>query len=621
MSEEKKKKTGFIRTGAVVPFLIVAIVTTLFSIFLLDGVIKRTLEYVGGRINGAEVNVANVSTSFRNLSVEVEGIEFTNANQPTHNLFEIGKIRFQMMWDAILRAKIVIDESSMTDIKIATQRKSAGEVYPPEESSATSEVAKETFQNAKEEFKGNIFGDVSALLAGDSSKDVLKNIEGELKSKQFYEELEAQVDQKEGELKQMFADLPKGREVDQYDDRFKAIDWNGLKDLKKAPKILKEADDLKDDVQNTVKKYNEAVKRVESEIKFVEDSKKRAEKLIDEDIKALESKMSIPNLDSAAIASVLFGPEFVDSLSKYNKYFEMAKEYMPPKKDSKEVVASKPARGSGRNYQFGTPTSYPMFWLKLANISSENEQGNVSGKIENVTTDQLVINKPTRVELKGNFPPQGVSGVNATAIFDHRQMVNDSIKLSVASFPVTEKALSKSDSVSFIMSKATAATTAEAKLVRDRLTLNLDNTFSNIDYTVGAKTKTVEELLYGVADEAKVVTVNAQASGTIEKLSFKLKTNLAEIIKSAVGKVLQRKITEARDKIKNGIEEKVGANKAKVDQKLAELKSKYKGEIDKQKAKIDQLTGKIDQKKDSAKAGLENKGKDLLKDLKKKFKF
>ena len=621
MNDIKKKKSGFIRTGAVVPFLIVALVTTLFSIFLLDGVIKRTLEYVGGRINGAEVNVASVSTSFRDLSVEVKGIEFTNSNEPTHNLFEIGRIRFQMMWDAILRAKIVIDESSMTDIKVATKRKSAGEIYPPEQSSATTEAAKETFKNAKEEFKGNIFGDVSALLAGDSSKDVLKNIEGELKSKQFYKDLEAQVEQKEGELKQMFAELPKGKEIDQYDDRFKAIDWNGLKDLKKAPKILKEADDLKDDVKNTVKKYNEAVKRVETEIKFVEESKKQAEKLIDEDIKALESKMSIPNLDSTAIASVLFGPEFVDSLSKYNKYFEMAKEYMPPKKDTKEVVAAKPARGSGRNYQFGTPRSYPMFLLKLANISSENEQGNVSGKIENITTDQLVINKPTRLELKGNFPPKEITGVNVTAIFDHRQIVNDSIRLSVASFPVADKALSKSDSVNFVMSRAVAATSAEAKLVQDRLSLNLDNTFSSIDYTVGAKTKTVEELLQGVAEEAKTVTLNAQASGTVEKLSFKLKTNLAEIIKTAVGKVLQKKITEARDKIKGDIEEKIGANKAKIDQKLSELKTKYKGEIDKQKGKIDQLTGKIDQKKDSAKAGLEDKGKDLLKGLKKKFKF
>ncbi len=444
MNDKTQKKVGMIRKGAVLPFLIIVTLIVGFNILFLDSSIRKGAEYFGGQLNGAEVNIAEVRTSFKNLSLVIRGVSFTNVNNPENNLFEIGEMKFQLMWDALLRAKFVIDESSITDIKVNTVRKKAGVIYPkPLEDSKVKTATKETLANAKEEFKGNVFGDVSALLGGDSGKDVLKNIEGELKSKQFYENLEKQVDQKETELKQMLADLPKGEQIDQFDDRFKKINWDDLKDLKKAPGVLKEASALRKDVSETIKKYDQAKDKVEGEIKFLKDSTKQAQNIIDEDVKRLESKMSLPNLDSESIARVLFGAELVDSLAKYSDYFEKAKEYMPPKKD-KAATSVKPIRGSGRNYQFGTPKSYPLFWLKLSNISSSNSQGTVSGKIENFTTNQRIVGKPSTVKLNADFPSQQLRGLEGNIIFDHRNGVNDKIAFSINAFPVPSKTLSKS---------------------------------------------------------------------------------------------------------------------------------------------------------------------------------
>ena len=618
----EKKKVGMIRKGAVVPFLIVTVLIVLFNLLFLDSTIKKSIEYFGGKVNGAEVNVDSVKTSFSSLSVEVKKIAFTNASDPAFNLFEVGSLKFQMMWDGVLRGKVVIDESSIKDITIAGKRKALGKVYPkPLEDPKNPSKAKETLQNAKEEFKGNVFGDISALLAGDSSKDVLNNIENELESKKFYEALEKQIDQKEEELKTMMSNLPKSAEIDSYDDRFKAINWDDLKNISKAPKVLKEADSLRKDVSNTIKQYNDAVKRVESEIKFVKDSTKQVEGLIKQDVDRLESKMSLPNLDSKAIAGVLFGPDFVNSMAKYDEYFAMAKKYMPPKKDKKEVVEVKPPRGEGVNYQFGTPKSYPLFWLKHSEISSQNSQGTVSGKIENVTTDQSVVNKPTTAQIDADFPSQNLRQLKAKVSIDHRGVVKDSVQLSIGAFPVKEKALSQSDAVSFIMSSATSSSVVSADLIDKSLTMKLDNTFSDVKYKTEAKTKVVKEILDSVASDASTVTLNAKASGSIEKLNFDINTNLADIIKTAVGRVISEKINAAKKKIKDTIENKLAGNKKKVDEKLDQLKSKYQGEIDKQKSKIDGITSKIDGKKDSAKNSVQDKGKDLLKGLKKKFKF
>lgn len=618
---KEKKKQGMIRTGAVVPFIVFVTVVVLFNIFMLDTTVRKTLEFIGEKVVGAEVNIDSVDISFKDLSVKVNRIQLTDAKQPDFNIVEIGEIRFALMWDAILRAKIVINESVIENIMVNTKRDFTGDVYPTNASTESEKVAQQTFSNAKEEFQGNVVGDISALLAGDPSKDVLGNIEGSLKSKAFYDNLEKQLATKEAELKELVANLPKGDKTKELEARFKSINWDGLKDIKQAPKILKEADSLRSDINGTVKEYDNALKRVESEIAYINNAKKQAESLIDEDIKAIENKMSIPNLDTNAIAGVLFGPELVDRFRGYNKYFEMAKKYMPPKKDNKTVTNIKNPRGEGRDYQFGTPNSYPMFWLKMAKISSENEQGNVQGSIQDITTDQLIINKPTKFLIDGNFSSQGINGVKLQGVFDHRQMINDSIKLNVGTYPVLPYTLSDSESVKFQMTKAIGSIEARANLVQERLTISADNVFSNTDYLVESNNKVTKELFDEVASKARRVTVGATATGTIESLSFKIQSNLADIIKQSVSAVLQRKIDEVRAKIKNVINDKIGSQKKAVDEKTAQFKEQYKGEIDKHKGAVSKLTSQIDQKKDAGQNSVKDKAKDALKDLKKKFKF
>ncbi|NJM09721.1 MAG: hypothetical protein HC883_02150 [Bdellovibrionaceae bacterium] len=63
------------------------------------------IEYVGTQVNGAEVNVGHLNTSFLRASLEIGGIEVTDKNKPERNLVEVGSIKFKMLWDALLRAK------------------------------------------------------------------------------------------------------------------------------------------------------------------------------------------------------------------------------------------------------------------------------------------------------------------------------------------------------------------------------------------------------------------------------------------------------------------------------------------------------------------------------------
>ena len=108
-----KKKKGFIRTEAVVPFVIVVAVTVIYFHFFFDHHLKKAFEFAGYQLLGAEVDIDKLETSVFNGTFRAQGIQVTNAEKPTHNMVDIGDIRFGVLWDALLRARLVVSEMAV----------------------------------------------------------------------------------------------------------------------------------------------------------------------------------------------------------------------------------------------------------------------------------------------------------------------------------------------------------------------------------------------------------------------------------------------------------------------------------------------------------------------------
>ena len=111
--QAKIKKQGPIRVEAIVPLAIVIGLMMLYFMLFFDMHLRRGLEYGATQANGAEVNIGTVATSLWNASVVVSNIEMTNPEMPDSNRLQIGAINFRMVWDALLRGKVVIDEGTI----------------------------------------------------------------------------------------------------------------------------------------------------------------------------------------------------------------------------------------------------------------------------------------------------------------------------------------------------------------------------------------------------------------------------------------------------------------------------------------------------------------------------
>lgn len=604
----KKKNNGLLRLGAILPFTVLIILIVVFNILFLDVSIKKTIEFAGESINKAEVNVAEVKTSFSDLSVEVRKIEFTDKENPDFNSFEIGTIQVSVLWDALLRAKLVINNIDVKDIKVQTKRNSKGFIVKEEKSiSSENKKVKEVLSKTKEANKKNVLGDVAGVLNGDSATAIPKDIEGDLESKKKFKELEVKAENASADIKKDINNLPTKEDIQTIEKRISKVNWNDLTNPKKAKSTLDEINEIKEDIDNINKRVSKVKKSVSQKTKELDEEYKNAEKLVSQDIDAVAKRMNLPQIDQKAIAGALFGKDIVSKMEEFQGYYFMAKKYFPPKKKDKEAPIP---RGSGSDYRFGTPNSYPLLWVKSINVNSENNQGFLKGNILNITTNQRLINKYTTAKLEGDFPEKNIRNLNLDATLDFKDNESLRIKSTIGSLPVLKKSLIDSKEASFTINKASNRVEVKALLKAEGPDLNIKNSMTHLELSSSANSKQLNEVLEDVVKKTKLLTLDASGRGSWDSIKFDIKSNLASAIQNSVSSLVQEKIDAKKAEIKKKVEAQIADSKKAITSKLDGIKGQAQSAIKTGEDQLKKLTKSIDKNKKK------NSSKNLLKGFK-----
>lgn len=649
--KKEKKPKGPIRWEAIVPLTVVAVGIWAYFFFLFDFHLRKTLEWAGYNIVGAQVDIKDLETSFWQASIKVSGIEMTNSENPKFNSVEIGQIRFSMLWDGLLRGKIVINEAAIEQISYNTLRKSPGKVKPPEpvsdEPSAlekeTEKLKSEAMEKAKQQ--DNVLGDLANMAAGGSADVQLSKLEGDLKSKALATSIEATVKEKQKFWDEKLKALPQGKDIQALGDRANKVklkDFKSPEELQNSVReleaIFKEADEKVKQVQETQSLFSQDLNKLNADIKSLDEAIKL-------DKKNLESHFKIPTLDPKSLSEALFKKYLSPYMGKINHYKKLAEKYVPPKymkktkKEDKEDKDNIPLqahpREKGITYEFGRPNSYPLFWLKRAAISSQagasTNSGNISGEILNISSNQKVAGKPTEVKIAGGFPSLEVNDFKFNLMIDDRKEESlIATNLAVGSYPISEKMFVESDDISIGLNKAQGHLVLSSTLkALKNLDLKIDNQFKQVDYKISAKNNDVQDLFRKIFNQIPLITLTAQANGELKSLNSSVYSNLGEELEKGFNKEVQNKINEARAKIQKYIDDEVGKFKGQLETDVNKIKSQVDGEVSKLKAQLEQQKkqseAKVEQaKKDTenqAKKKLEQEGQKAVDDLKKKLGF
>lgn len=658
---KKPKKKGPIRWEAIMPFTIFVLIVWAYFFFFFDNHLKAGLEYVGTNANGAEVNIGSIKTSFWKASLDIREIQVTDVDQPAKNKIQIGEMRWKMMWDALLRGKVAIEDASILEIAIGVPRKRPGRVLPPDPpgtKSAFDKVREQAIAKAQEEFSKNVLGDAAAILAGADPAEQLKQIQASLKAETMIKGLQDEFAKKQEAWNKRLAALPQARDFDDLQKRLKAVKTDGFSNPAEVQQSVQQLDSIYKDADAKIKAVNEAKSAIGTDSNAVQASFKELEATVRQDIKDLESRLKLPSLDVKSLSKSIFGPLFLTKVKQAEFYMAKAREYMPPKKTAEEKAEfAKPkahARNEGRNYKFGRPNSYPLFWLKHAAISSKHTKGadwsgNLEGKLLDVTDDPPILGKPTLATFKGDFPALEVMGVDGKVTIDHRtDDAVDRLDVKVASFPVMGQKLIDSEEVVLGFDKALSSSKFMAELRGANVKIELNSVFKRPTgntkpadaltastegmklpqtgfLSAQAKQPILNDILTGALNDIPEVTLNANVQGPWNALAFGIDSNLGAELARAFDKQIQAKINEARAKIEAMVNERITAEKEKL---MAEF-NKAKGEVDKvikeKQAEVDKFKKQVETAKNEAinsqKKKLEGEGQKAVEDLKKRFGF
>ncbi|MFH0934946.1 MAG: TIGR03545 family protein, partial [Pseudomonadota bacterium] len=404
-TDKPVKKQGPIRFEAIVPLAIVVGVTVAYFSLFFDAHLRRGLEYAATQANGAEVDIGRVKTSVFEASLLIAGVQMTNPEQPERNRLQIGEIRFRMLWDALLRGKVMIDEAAIEDVQIDTPRQRAGFVLPEPEQEAGPSATDKMLAQMKEEFSGNVVGDLAAIAAGADPAGQLKVAGEDLKSAAYLDGLQKSLDETEQQWRERLDALPTGEDFKALRERLAKVQLKDFKDVAQVQASVKELQSIRDEFDAKSKPVGEVTSKLGGDMGKLRGSFDDLDKVVRDDVRGLQKRMHLPSLDTATLSRALFGNDVLGQVQQARGYMDQARQYIPAKSAQNKPASSQSRKG--RDYAFGQPKGYPAFWLRRALVTSRlsGERG-LSGEIKDVATDQQLVGRPMVARFKGDFPQQ-----------------------------------------------------------------------------------------------------------------------------------------------------------------------------------------------------------------------
>jgi len=597
-AEGKKpvKKQGPIRVEAVVPMLVVVGLIVLYFSLFFDAHLRRGLEYGATQANGAEVNIGRLQTSVFKASMLIGDVQMTDPLQPQRNRVQIGEVRFGMLWDALLRGKVVIDEATIEDVQIDTPRKQAGKVLPPPPMQSGPSASDKMLATMKEEFSGNVVGDLAAIAAGANPSEQLQQIGGDLKSDAYLAELQRSMDETEQQWKTRMAALPRGEDFGALRTRLGNVKVKDVKDVAQLQAAVKELQAIRDEFEAKSKPIGEAGTGLTGDLKGLQTSFAGLDDVVREDVRGLQARMKLPTLDAHTLSRALFGMDVLNKVQQARGYMEQARQYMPAKGAQQQAKPVPRNIHKGRDYAFGHPRGYPAFWLRRALVTSRLPGGQgLSGEIRDAATDQGLVGRPMVATLKGDFPQQGVSGIKAELVIDHTtQEPVERMELSAARYGVAGRSLVNSPNVTLGFAQAVASASLTAELRGEQVKMQVSNQFRDVAFETTAQSPVVREMMQASLAGLKTVRMDAGVRGTWGDLDWNLSTNLGDALARGMKRYLQEKMDEARKRIQAQVDQRIAAQRQKLIARRGELESRLRSSLAEKQAQVDKLRADLE---------------------------
>ncbi len=617
--------------GVLLLLVVVALVAAGFYFFS-DGLVERSVEDAGSGALGARVEIDDLDLNLTSLAISMARLQVANPNDTWKNLFETGRLAFNVDAAQLLRKKLVVEEVTIADVRVGTRRTTDGKI---ERTTGDSESG--WFADAKAGLKRRV-ADAPVLHLGILKQKI--NVDSLVAA--FDLQAPGKIDSARADAAATFAkwettlsefDVQKDLDtVAAQVEELKSADTSNLKDAlsaaEKAKKILSTLDRLKKAVAAKKKAATADFNRLGGIVS-------QADNWLAEDFNAVSAKARLGDFNAQNVGKMLFGDAVVQPLLQALSYIDLARRYMPVvQKLQSTGKVEKPPRFQGQDIDFPLLDNRPKFLLENILLSAAGNQQDtrkalrISGQVHGLTSQPRVYGQPTTFELTADAP--GSNAYHLSGELDHTaDIASDRFQIKATGVRVGNISLPEKPYLPGAIVANQADVRAAVSVIGDSLSISLSFAASPVtfEFAGAVGTDPISRVTRSVFSSVSKLTLAANIAGPVGAPRLSIHSNIDDILAKRIKGLIGESARVARDQIRQRLEAEVLPRKREALAFVNENKARLVGKLDGLKAQIDKYTQVVEEKKRAVTARAEkekNKGLktagDKLKGLFKKKK-
>ncbi|MDH5473073.1 MAG: TIGR03545 family protein [Gammaproteobacteria bacterium] len=598
-----------IRWPGFITFTVLTTMVVAGCLLFAGTITKSILETTLTSINGAKANIDSVKITYNPLGLNINNLQITDPERPLTNSVQITQVRFSISLGDLLLKKIVVDDMAMDGVQIDTPRKSSGAINKEKNS-------KKTDTDSEKSIADFAVPDIALPDVGDLIK------KEQLNSEKLINDLNTDLDSTQSNWKIIRDDLNDKQRWDSFHTRYDKIkaDMNG--NTAQRVTALNNAKSLTDDLKSEIKKAQQARKQFDEDNNRLSEKFKTAKNAPKDDIKHLKEQYKLNDPNAQNITQLLFGSQAAEYLAIAEKWYKRIKPYI---EDSPEEKAEKEAhqRKQGMNVKFREFNPKPDFYIRKASIEALLPRGQFTGSITEISSDQSINKKPMHILLSGkNLPHRDSETISAEFNYINKNKGYSQFDYNIKSYQLEDVSISKSKALSLTMQKGLMSLDLSSRLENARLTGISKIDFNQVQFKTNKESteKSFSSMMATSFSGINRFNLNARFSGSLHDLNINLQSNLDNQLGDQLKTQLKQRSQQFEDQLKSGIDEKLKAPLARIEdkrQKLDQLKTDVDNLEKELQAKLDDIENRI---KQANKSSTEKKKDELQDKLKSKLK-
>lgn len=374
---------SIIRWPGLGAFFVVLGTLVLLSWLFLDTILKFTFEQTLGRLNGAEVNVAEVSHQWSPVRLTLTGVQITDPNQPDLNRVQAERISGDVSLSELILGRVLMEQLDVTGVRLAQKRESPGEAYVSINKDQVKSWASDGWSSVKAKLPST---DEIVAQVGLQTEDVIATAKQKVK-------------QQETEFKQARDQLPKKEKIEQYKQQIEQLTSGKIEGLGDIAERKKQLDKLKQQIRQDKEAVAQFKAELEQSIDTVKTQLSEVKAAPGNDIDRIRSFFQLNETGIQNVTGLLLGEE----AKKWSHYVLLAYEQIAPmlaRADDSQTIEK--ARGMGENISFAEQDAAPELLIKKARTEILIAGTQVDVNWENITYQHDLLGQSTTYQARAD---------------------------------------------------------------------------------------------------------------------------------------------------------------------------------------------------------------------------